>query len=55
MVLAFFYEDRTLYGSVTFIENKFLITAAHYFFDDYPNPTRFAANLAVIKNINHVT
>jgi hypothetical protein len=48
MVLPLFYEDKTLYGSVTFIENKFLITAAHCFFnDDVPNPTRFTGKFYI--------
>ncbi|MDA3942096.1 MAG: DUF3987 domain-containing protein [Bacteroidetes bacterium] len=53
-VFPLFYEDRTLYGSVTFIENKFLITAAHCFFDDNPNPTLFPGNFYIGYQDKHV-
>ena len=55
MVLPLFYEHRTLCGSVTFIENKFLITAAHCFFNgDDTNPTLFPGNFYIGYQDKHV-
>ncbi len=47
MVLPLFNVDKYFIGSATFLENGFLVTAAHCFFTKDPTPTRFTGNFCI--------